>query len=93
MPNKVFSWCTEGGLNVQGQGTQTPSAGSLKYRQLKDVFVQVHGNVSSQLIWKVMQQLRRQEKVSLSYQRTAQCPVQNDISVYGAAVTVKVELM
>lgn len=63
MAYKVFPWCTEGGLDVQGEGAQTPSAGPLKYRQLQDVFVQMHSNVSSQFIWKVMQQLiRGQEK-------------------------------
>lgn len=59
MAYKVFPWCTEGGLDVQGEGAQTPSAGMLKYRQLQDVFVQVHGYVSSQFIWEVMQQLRK----------------------------------
>lgn len=59
MADKVFSWCTKGGLNVQGEGAQAPSAGSLKHRQLQDVFVQMHGNVSSQFIWEVMQQLKQ----------------------------------
>lgn len=62
MADEVLPWCTEGGLDVQGQRAQTPSAGSLKHRQLQDVFVQMHGNICSQFIWEVMQQLRVYEK-------------------------------
>lgn len=47
---------------MQGEGAQAPSAGALKYGQLQDVFVQVHSNISSQFIWEVMQQLRRDRK-------------------------------
>lgn len=57
--DEVFSRCTEGGLDVQREGAQAPSAGSLEYRQLQDVLVQVHGDVSAQLIWEVVQQLKQ----------------------------------
>lgn len=61
MADEVFSGCAEGSLDVQGEGTQTPSAGSLKHRQLQDVLVQMHGNVSSQLIREFTEQLRGTE--------------------------------
>lgn len=59
MPEEVLSWGAEGGLDVQGEGAQTPSAGVLENGQLQDVFVQVHGDVSAQLIGEVMQQLKK----------------------------------
>lgn len=65
MAYKVFPWCTEGGLDVQGEGAQTPPAGVVKHRQLQDVFVAVHRNVSSQLIWEVVQQLGKRTKCVL----------------------------
>lgn len=54
MAEEVLSWGAEGGLDVQGEGAQAPSAGVLENRQLQDVFVQVHGDVSAQLIGEVM---------------------------------------
>lgn len=56
--DEIFPRCTEGRLDVQGEGAQTPSAGSLEDGQLQDVFVQVHGDVSPQLIGEVVEQLR-----------------------------------
>lgn len=53
---------TEGGLDVQGEGAQAPSAGALEHGQLQNVFVQVHGDVGSQLIREVMQQLRKRRE-------------------------------
>lgn len=47
MAEEVLSRGAEGGLDVQGEGAQTPSAGVLENRQLQDVFVQVHGDVSA----------------------------------------------
>jgi len=67
---EVFPGCTERGLDVQGEGAQTPSAGVLEHRQLQDVFVQVHGDVRSQLIWEVMQQLRNKTGTLLHFFRT-----------------------
>lgn len=61
LADQVFPWCTERSLDVQGEGTETPSTGSLKHRQLQDVFVQMHGDVCAQFIWEVMQQLREDE--------------------------------
>lgn len=60
MAKEIFSGCAKGGLDVQGEGAQTPSAGVLKHRQLQDVFVQVHSDVGSQFIREVVQQLKKE---------------------------------
>lgn len=67
MSEEVLSWGAEGGLDVQGEGAQTPSAGVLENGQLQDVFVQVHGDVSAQLIGEVMQQLKKKKPQKQSH--------------------------
>lgn len=64
MTYEVLPRCAEGCLDVQGERAQTPSAGMLKHRQLQDVFVQVHSDVSSQFIREVMQQLRKRTETN-----------------------------
>lgn len=58
---------TEGGLDVQGEGAQAPSAGAFEHGQLQNVFVQVHGDVGTQLIREVMQQLGGKNKNEHEY--------------------------
>lgn len=58
LADEVLSRGTKGGLNVQREGAQTPSASTLEDRQLQNVLVEVHGDVGTQLIWEVMQELQ-----------------------------------
>lgn len=57
LTDEELSGCAEGGLNDQRERAQTPAAGRLEKRQLQQLFVQVHGDVCSQLIREVLQQL------------------------------------
>lgn len=76
MAYEVLPRRTEGGLDVQGEGAQAPSAGVLEHGQLQNVFVQVHGDVGSQLIREVMQQLRkRREKRMNEHEYTFKGPI------------------
>lgn len=52
----------EAGLDDEGEGAQAAPAGRLEERQLQQLFVQVHGDVRPQLIWEVLQQLRRESE-------------------------------
>lgn len=52
--------CTERGLDLQGEGAQAPSACALKHGELQDVLVQVHGDVGSQFVREIVQELTRQ---------------------------------
>lgn len=54
------SW--EAGPDDEGEGAQAAPAGRLKERQLQQLFIQVHGDVSPQLIWEVLQQLWRESE-------------------------------
>ncbi len=57
LANEELSWSTEGGFDDERQRAQTPSTGRFKQRQLEQLFIQVHGNVSPQFIWEVLQKL------------------------------------
>lgn len=57
LPDEELAWGAEGGLDDEGQRAQAASAGRLKERQLQQLLVQVHGDVSPQLIWEVLQEL------------------------------------
>lgn len=57
MADEELARRTEGSLDVQGEGAQAPSTGVFKHRELQDVLVEVHGDVSSQLVWEVVQEL------------------------------------
>lgn len=59
LADEELSWRTKGGLDDERQGPETPPAGWLKQRQLQQLFIQVHGYVSSQLVREVLQQLER----------------------------------
>ncbi|XP_025773222.1 potassium voltage-gated channel subfamily H member 4 [Puma concolor] len=52
---QVLAWSAERGLDVQGEGPQAASARCCKQRQLQDLPIQVHSDVSSQLVWEVTQ--------------------------------------
>lgn len=78
---------------MQGEGAQTPSAGSLKYRQLQDVFVQMHGNVSSQFIWEIMQQLRERMGKIKTLMTTAIHPIVQSATVLQQIKNTPVLLM
>lgn len=47
----------KGGLDDEGEGAQTPPAGRFKERQLQQLVIQVHGDISPQFVWEVLQQL------------------------------------
>lgn len=52
---QVLARSAERGLDVQGEGPQAAPARCSKQRQLQDLPIQVHSNVSSQLVWEVTQ--------------------------------------
>lgn len=58
LSDQVLSRDTEGGFYVKGEGAETATTGPLKDRQLEDVLIQMHGDVSPQLIREVVQELR-----------------------------------
>lgn len=57
LANKELPGSTERSFDDERQRAQTPSTGRFKQRQLKQLFIQVHGNVSPQFIWEVLQKL------------------------------------
>lgn len=57
LANKELPRSTERSFDDERQRAQTPSTGRFKQRQLKQLFIQVHGNVSPQFIWEVLQKL------------------------------------
>lgn len=59
LTEEVLSGSAEGRLDVQRQGTQAATAGRGEQRQLQDLLVKVHGDVGSQLVREVLQQLWR----------------------------------
>ena len=56
--DEVLARRAEGGPQGQGQRPQAAPAGRLEQGQLQDLLVQVHGNVSAELVWEALQQLR-----------------------------------
>lgn len=57
LANKELPRSTKRGFDDERQRAQTPSTGRFKQRQLQQLFIQVHGNVSPQFIWEVLQKL------------------------------------
>lgn len=55
LPDEELPRGAEGGLDNEGKGAQAAPAGRLEQRQLKQLLVQVHGDVCPQLIWEVLQ--------------------------------------
>lgn len=59
LSEEVLPRGAEGGLSVQRQGSQAATTSGGKQRQFQDLLVKVHGDVGSQLVWEVLQQLWR----------------------------------
>lgn len=57
LSQEVLSGSAEGGLDVQREGAQAAATGGGEQRQLQDLLVQVHGDVGSQLVREVLEQL------------------------------------
>lgn len=58
LSDEVLSRDAERGFYVKGERAETATTGPLKDRQLEDVLIQMHGDVSPQLIREVVQELR-----------------------------------
>jgi len=63
LANKEFPRSTERSFDDERQRAQTPSTGWFKQRQLQQLFIQVHGNVSPQFIWEVLQKLEKDKDI------------------------------
>lgn len=57
LTDQVLPGDTEGGLYMERERAQAAPTRPLKDRQLEDVLVQMHGDVSPQLVREVMQEL------------------------------------
>ncbi|TNN54377.1 hypothetical protein EYF80_035395 [Liparis tanakae] len=58
LTDEVLPGDAEGGFYVERQRAQAAATGPLKNRQLEDVLIQMHGDVSPQLIGEVVEELR-----------------------------------
>lgn len=57
LTDQVLPRDTERGFYMEGERAQAATTGPLKDRQLENVLIQMHGDVSPQLIREVMQEL------------------------------------